>query len=44
MNELEVFLPEEESPQDARGFRQVLVTESYHPYVGVWWPAGHIIG
>ncbi len=44
MNELEVFLPEEESPQDARGFRQVLVTEAYHPYVGVWWPAGHIIG
>jgi predicted dehydrogenase len=44
MNELEVFLPEEESPQDARGFRRVLVTESYHPYVGVWWPAGHIIG
>ncbi len=44
LNELEVFLPEEESPGDARGFRQVLVTESYHPYVGVWWPAGHIIG
>ena len=44
LNELEVFLPEEESPRDARGFRQVLVTESYHPYVGVWWPAGHIIG
>jgi predicted dehydrogenase len=44
LNELEVFLPEEESPREARGFRQVLVTESYHPYVGVWWPAGHIIG
>jgi predicted dehydrogenase len=44
LNELEVFLPEEESPRDARGFRQVLVTESYHPYVGVWWPAGHLIG
>jgi predicted dehydrogenase len=27
LNELEVFLPEEESPRDARGFRQVLVTE-----------------
>jgi len=38
------FNMEEESPRDARGFRQVLVTESYHPYVGVWWPAGHIIG
>jgi predicted dehydrogenase len=44
LNEFEVFLPEEESPRDARGFRQVLVTESYQPYVGVWWPAGHIIG
>ncbi|PWT75384.1 MAG: dehydrogenase [Chloroflexi bacterium] len=44
LNELEVFLPEEESPRGAHGFRQVLVTESYHPYVGVWWPAGHIIG
>ncbi len=44
LNELEAFLPEEESPRDARGFRQILVTESYHPYVGVWWPAGHIIG
>ncbi len=44
LNELEVFLPEEESPSDTRGFRQVLVTEEYHPYVGAWWPAGHIIG
>jgi predicted dehydrogenase len=44
LNELEVFLPEEESPKDSHGFRQVLVTEGYHPYVGVWWPAGHIIG
>ena len=44
LNELEVFLPEEESPRDAHGFRQVLVTESYHPYVSIWWPAGHIIG
>lgn len=44
LNELEVFLPEEEKPSDTRGFRQVLVTEAYHPYVGVWWPAGHIIG
>jgi predicted dehydrogenase len=44
LNELEVFLPEEESPRDARGFRQVLVTESHHPYIDVWWPAGHIIG
>jgi predicted dehydrogenase len=44
LNELEVYLPEEEEPRDAQGFRQVLVTESHHPYVGVWWPQGHIIG
>ncbi|HEY7355177.1 MAG TPA: Gfo/Idh/MocA family oxidoreductase, partial [Ktedonobacterales bacterium] len=44
LNELEVYLPEEESSGDAQGFRQVLVTESNHPFVGVWWPSGHIIG
>jgi len=44
LNELEVYLPEEENPQDAQGFRRVLVTEPHHPYVGVWWPQGHIIG
>jgi predicted dehydrogenase len=44
LNELEVYLPEEEELRDAQGFRQVLVTESHHPYVGVWWPQGHIIG
>ncbi len=31
-------------PADARGFRDILVTEGVHPYVGAWWPAGHIIG
>ncbi len=44
LNELEVYLSEEESPRDAQGFRQVLVTEPHHPYVGAWWPQGHIIG
>ncbi len=44
LNELEVYLPEEETSHDAQGFRQVLVTESNHPFVGVWWPQGHIIG
>ncbi|HLW03309.1 MAG TPA: Gfo/Idh/MocA family oxidoreductase [Ktedonobacterales bacterium] len=44
LNELEVFLPEEESYHDAQGFRQVLVTESNQPFVGAWWPSGHIIG
>lgn len=44
LNELEVYLPEEETARDAQGFRQVLVTESTHPFYDVWWPQGHIIG
>ncbi len=31
-------------PADARGFRDILVTEAVHPYAGAWWPPGHIIG
>lgn len=31
-------------PADARGFRDILVTEADHPYAGAWWPPGHIIG
>jgi len=31
-------------PADARGFRDILVTEAAHPYAGAWWPPGHIIG
>ncbi len=42
MNELEVYL--ESDPPAQRGFRRILVTESDHPYVGSWWPPGHIIG
>ena len=26
------------------GFRRILVTEAEHPYVGAWWPPGHLIG
>ncbi len=26
------------------GFRRILVTEAQHPYVGAWWPPGHLIG
>jgi predicted dehydrogenase len=34
-----------QSPQPGqRGFRRILVTEAGHPYVGRWWPDGHIIG
>ncbi len=31
-------------PGDVRGFRDIIVTEGEHPFVGAWWPAGHIIG
>jgi predicted dehydrogenase len=27
-----------------QGFRNIVVTESAHPYVNRWWPPGHIIG
>jgi predicted dehydrogenase len=43
MNELEVYL--ESDPPASRGFRRVLVTDpEHHPYIGAWWPPGHIIG
>ncbi|MDX2140942.1 MAG: Gfo/Idh/MocA family oxidoreductase, partial [Chloroflexota bacterium] len=42
-NELEVYWANEE-PKETRGFHNVLVTESYHPYWENWWPHGHIIG
>jgi predicted dehydrogenase len=27
-----------------QGFREIMVTESQHPYMAGWWPPGHIIG
>ncbi|HEX6290449.1 MAG TPA: Gfo/Idh/MocA family oxidoreductase [Herpetosiphonaceae bacterium] len=42
LNELQVLF--DDDPPDVRGFRTVLVTEGSHPYMGAWWPAGHIIG
>jgi predicted dehydrogenase len=42
MNELRFFSAED--PACAQGFRNIMVTESVHPYVGAWWPPGHIIG
>ncbi len=43
LNELEVYLVGDE-PKVVQGFRDVLVTESYHPFYEYWWPHGHIIG
>jgi len=34
------------APADRQGFSDILVTQpgGVHPYVGQWWPPGHIIG
>jgi predicted dehydrogenase len=39
------FFDNVEAP-DRQGFRDILVTQpgEIHPYVGKWWPPGHIIG
>lgn len=42
MNRLQFY--SEGDPEDRRGFRDILVTERCHEYVGAWWPPGHIIG
>jgi predicted dehydrogenase len=44
MNRLKFF--DNTQPQDRQGFRDILVTQpgGTHPYVGQWWPPGHIIG
>ena len=31
-------------PGPLQGFTRILVTEPEHPYVGAWWPAGHMLG
>ena len=41
LNELRV---DEAAGGGVRGARRVLVTEADHPYVGAWWPPGHILG
>ena len=43
LNELEVYLSGDDPA--VQGFHNVMVTEGqHHPYVGHWWPPGHIIG
>lgn len=32
------------APAELQGFTKVLVTEPTHPYIGAWWPAGHMLG
>ena len=43
MNELNVLFADDAG--DVKGFRNILVSDGgAHPYMGAWWPAGHIIG
>jgi predicted dehydrogenase len=42
LNELQFF--DATLPGEVRGHSRILVTEDSHPYVGAWWPAGHILG
>jgi predicted dehydrogenase len=44
MNRLQFY--DNTNAPDRQGFRDILVTQpgNIHPYVGRWWPPGHIIG
>ena len=43
MNRLKYFNAND--PQHRRGFTDIIVTDRMkHPYVGNWWPPGHVIG
>jgi predicted dehydrogenase len=42
MNVLHFF--DGEDGADTAGFRRILATEPEHPYVGAWWPPGHLLG
>jgi len=44
LNRLKFF--DNTRPNDRQGFSDILVTQpgGTHPYVGSWWPPGHIIG
>jgi len=42
MDELEFY--DGTVKQAEQGYKTIQVTEAVHPYVGAWWPPGHIIG
>lgn len=43
MNELQYLSSDDDA--GVQGFRDILITNgAKHPYVGAWWPGGHIIG
>ena len=43
LNRLHVFYAADEADRTG-GFRDVLVTQPDHPFLGLWWPPGHTIG
>ena len=43
LNRLHVYLVQDDSG-GLGGFRDVLVTERDHPFLGIWWNPGHILG
>jgi predicted dehydrogenase len=42
LNELDYYSRKDTDTE--QGFRNIVVTESGHPYLKSWWPPGHIIG
>ncbi len=42
LNELRFF--DAAVPAETQGYSRILVTEPSHPYLGAWWPAGHLLG
>jgi predicted dehydrogenase len=42
MNEL--WFCDGDDSAETQGFRRIVVTEQDHPYVGAWWPPGHLLG
>jgi len=42
LNELQFY--DATAAAELQGFTRILVTDPSHPYVGSWWPAGHLIG
>jgi predicted dehydrogenase len=44
LNELQVYLLDTSPGRRAQGFRTVLATAPDHPFLGSWWPEGHVLG
>jgi len=40
----ELWFLDRTAPITEQGFTRVLVTEPEHPYLGAWWPQGHVLG